>query len=151
LEISTMTAAKLINIFCLSAELSIAQVNLQIAGAIDTTVTQTIEVATIVARYADRIHTVLTSETARQHYRMIVRAVDIAWAIAVLVFLMVQREVDRVVADCEQSPLMLPAAIDDQVATEPAIAAEAKSEPIVLAMEAAIAAKAARVSAMLNP
>ena len=90
-----MTAAKLTEIFKLSAKLSLIQIGLQTAGAIEHTVTT-------VGKYADRVYALLSSESAQQHYRMAWRAIEIVWAIAVFLFLVVQREADRIVADCEQ-------------------------------------------------
>ena len=110
-----MTAAKLTEIFKLSAKLSLIQIGLQTAGAIEHTVTTSIATAATVTSYVDRVYGLLSSESAQQHYRAVWRAIEIVWAVAVFLFLVIQREADRIVDECElKDRVLLPAAIEDK-------------------------------------
>jgi hypothetical protein len=101
-----MTATKLTEVFTLSAQLSLAQIGLQTAAAIDYTITTSIATAATAVKYCDRVYALLSSESARHHYRAAWRALEIIWAIAVFLFLVVQREVDRIVDECENDELI---------------------------------------------
>jgi hypothetical protein len=78
---------------------------------------------------------ILTCQQAIQTYRAIWRLMQIVWSIAVLLFLLLHKQVDRAVAECEAPA---PIAAVEPAVQEPEVVAAETVEPIAQEPEAAI-------------